>query len=153
QAFDHLGTDSAVDPHAAERDVGSAAVVEITAPAVIAARTPVLAAVGDVQLATAMPAAQKAGQQRLAAPDRAAAHEALAIGIVSDQALVPLELCPADVALVMVGDQNLPAAAIPAETACDPLAPGFEGDAAAGGSEDVSAGVEMGLGSRGRSVL
>ena len=103
-----------------------AAVVEMAAPAVIAARAAVLAAVGDVQLAAAVPAAQQAGQQRLAAPDRAAAHEALAVGVVGDQPLVPLELRPANVALVVVADQNLPAAAILAEAAHDPLAAGLD---------------------------
>ena len=69
-----------------------AAVVELAAAAVIAARAAVRAAVGDVKLAAAMAAAEKAGKQRLAAPDRAAAHEALAVGVVGDQALIPLEL-------------------------------------------------------------
>jgi hypothetical protein len=45
-----------------------------------------------MELATAMPAAEQAGEQRLAAPNRPAAHEALAIGVVADQALVSLEL-------------------------------------------------------------
>jgi hypothetical protein len=51
--LDHLGTDGAVDPQAAKRDAGIAAVVEMAAPTVIAARAAVLAAVGDVQLAVA----------------------------------------------------------------------------------------------------
>src|SRR3954452_6424520 len=141
-SLDHLGTDSAVDPHAAERDAGVAAMVDLATPAVIAARAAVLAAVGDVQLATAMAASQQAGQQRLAAPDRAAAHETFAVGIVSDQSLVSLELRPANVTFVMVGDQNLPAAALLAEAAHDPFPPGLDGDAAAGSAKDIGAGID-----------
>ena len=119
-----------------------AAVVEMAAPAVIAARAAVLAAVGDVQLAAAVAAAQQAGQQRLAPPDRAAAHEALAVGVVGDQPLVPLELRPANVALVVVADQNLPGAAILAEAAHDPLAAGLDRDAASGAAEGIGAGID-----------
>ena len=142
KALDHLGADGAVDPHAAERDAAIAAMVDLAAPAVIAARAAVLAAVGDMQLAAAVAAPQQAGQQRLAAPDRAAAHEAFAVGIVGDQPLVPLELRPANVTLVMVADQNLPGAAILAEAAHDPLAAGLDRDAAAGAAEDIGAGID-----------
>ena len=82
QPLDHLGADGAIDPHAAERDAAIAAMVDLAAPAMIAARAAVLAAIGDMQLAAAMAASQQAGEQRLAAPDRAAAHEAFAVGIV-----------------------------------------------------------------------
>ena len=119
-----------------------AAVIDLAAAAVVAARAAVLAAVGDMQLAAAMAAPQQAGEQRLAAADRAAAHEALAVGVVADQALVPLELRPANVTLVVVADQNLPGAAILAEAAHDPLAAGLDRDAAAGAPEGIGAGVD-----------
>jgi len=77
-----------------------------------------------------MAAAEQAGEQRFAAPHRSAAHEALAIGVIADQALVPLELGPANVALMVVQDQSFPGAAVLAEAAHDPLAAGLEGDAA-----------------------
>ena len=77
QTLDHLGADSAIDPHAAERDAPVAAMVEVAAAAVIAPGAAVRAAVGDVELAAAMAAAQQAGEQRFAAPHRSAAHEAL----------------------------------------------------------------------------
>jgi hypothetical protein len=59
-------------------------------PADIAGR----AAIGDMQLAAAMAAAQETRQERLAAADRAARHETFAVGVVGDQALIPLELGP-----------------------------------------------------------
>ena len=102
KALDHLGTNGAVNPHAAERDAPVAAVVKLAAPTVIAARAAVLAAVGDVQLAAAVPAPQQASQQCLAPSDRAAAHKAFAVGIIGDQPLVPFELRPTNVALVVV---------------------------------------------------
>jgi hypothetical protein len=68
KALDHLGADDAINPHAAERDAPIAAMVEMTAPTVITARAAILAAVGDVQFAAAVPASEETGQQRLAAP-------------------------------------------------------------------------------------
>src|SRR4051795_1537637 len=116
--------------------------VEVAATAVIAPGAAVRAAVGDVELAAAMGAAQEAGEQRFAAPHRSAAHEALAVGVVADQTLVPLELGPANVALVVVEDQSLPGAAILAEATHDPLAAGLDGHATAGPPEGVCAGVD-----------
>src|SRR6478672_1079047 len=123
KALEHLGADRPIDPHAAERDARLAAVIEIAAPAVIAPGTAFLAAVGDMELAAAMAAAQETGEQGFAAPYRSAAHEALAVGVIADQALVPLELGPANVALMVVEDQSLPGAAVLAEAAHDPFAP------------------------------
>src|SRR3954462_7107581 len=116
--------------------------VEVAAPAVIAPGAALRAAVGDVELAAAMAAAEQAGEQRFAAPHRSSAHEALAVGVVADQTLVPLELGPANVALVVVEDQSLPGAAILAEATHDPLAAGLDGDATAGPPEGVGAGVD-----------
>ena len=79
-------------------------------------------AIGDVKLAAAMATSKKAGEQRLATSHRAAAHEALTIGVVGDQALIPFELGPANVAFVTVDDQSLPLAPLLAESAHDPFA-------------------------------
>src|SRR3954467_1343174 len=139
QTLDHFAADSAINPQAAERDAPVPAMVEVAATAVIAPGAALRAAVGDMELAAA---AQEAGEQRFAAPHRSAAHEALAVGVVADQTLVPLELGPANVALVVVEDQSLPGAAILAEATHDPLAAGLDGDATAGPPERVSAGVD-----------
>ena len=50
------------------------------------------AAIGDMQLAAAVPATEHAGQQHLATADSAARHETRAIGIVGNQTLVPFVL-------------------------------------------------------------
>src|SRR3954465_12287699 len=141
QTLDHFGADSAINPQAAERDAPVPAMVEGAATAVIAPGAALRAAVGDMELAAAVAAAQEAGEPRFAAPHRSAAHEALAVGVVADQTLVPLELGPANVALVVVEDQSLPGAAILAEAAHDPLAAGLDGDATAGPPKGVCAGV------------
>jgi hypothetical protein len=43
---------------------------------------------------------------------RSAAHEPLAIGVVGSQLLIPLELGPGNIALVVVADQNFPASPV-----------------------------------------
>jgi len=43
---------------------------------------------------------------------RAVTHEALAIGVIGDQALIPFKLGPANVAFVTVDDQSLPLATL-----------------------------------------
>src|SRR5215813_15046264 len=116
--------------------------IELTAPAVIAARAAILTAIGDMQLAATMPATQQTCQQRLAASDRPSAHEALAIGIMADQALVPVELSPVNIALVVIIEQNLPAAAILAKAAHDAFAAVRYRDAAFGAPECVGAGID-----------
>src|ERR1700749_4001611 len=100
--------------------------VEICATAMIAPDITGGAAIGDVQLSAAMAAAQQPRQQRLAAAYRPAAHEALAVGIVTDQTLIPLELGPADIAFVMIPDQNLPGAALLAKATHNAFAAGFD---------------------------
>src|ERR1700730_8772520 len=116
--------------------------IELAAPTVVAPRATVLAAVCDVELAATVPAPQQTCQQRLTAPDRPSAHEALAIGVVADQALVPVELSPVNIALVVAIDQNLPAAAILAKAAHDPFAAVRDGDAAFSAPEYVGASID-----------
>jgi hypothetical protein len=78
----------------AEGDGPISAMVHEASLAVIPTRLAVRDAVSDMQFPAAMTATQKAGQERLTATDRAARHEALAVGVVGDQALIPLELRP-----------------------------------------------------------
>src|ERR1700720_2861312 len=62
-----------------------------------------------MQLAATMTTAQKPGQQQLAAPYRSLDRgTALARRIIGNHALVPLELLPSDVALVLIFEQNIP---------------------------------------------
>ena len=58
--------------------------------------------------AAAASATEQTGQQSFAAPDRSAAQIALSVGIVGNQTLIPFELVPGNICLVMVADQNLP---------------------------------------------
>ena len=83
--------------------------IDLPTSAVVAACAAVRTAVGDVKLAAAKATSKKAGEQCLATSHRAATHEALTIGVVGDQALIPFELGPANVAFVTVDDQSLPA--------------------------------------------
>jgi len=142
QAHDDLGTDIPVNAHASERDAAIAAVIDEAALAVITARIAVGAGVSDVQLASAMTTAQQAGEQRLTPAQRTAAHRVLAVGVVRDQAQVPLVVCPAQITLVVIGNQHLPVLALLLEAAHHLLAAGFNADAAAGAPEGVGASVD-----------
>jgi len=73
---------------------------------VIAGHIALGSAIGDMKLAAAVAATEQSSQQGFAAPHRAAARPALSIGVVADQALIPFELVPADITLVMVADQT-----------------------------------------------
>jgi hypothetical protein len=64
------------------------------------------------------------------------------VGDVGDRTLVPLELCPANVALVVVADQNVPGSAILAEAAHDSLAAGLDRDTASGPPEGIGCSVD-----------
>ena len=68
KAADHLDADIPVDPHPAERDTRVAAVVDLTAAAMIAARTATVPAIGNVEFATAMATTKQTGKQSLATP-------------------------------------------------------------------------------------
>ena len=117
------------------------AVIDGSSSAVIAAGVAVAAAVGHVQLATAMAAAEQTCKQRLAASDRTSAHEALPVGVIGNQALIPLELGPGNITFMVVVDQNLPITAAPPEAAHDLLAAGVDGHATGRASESVGASV------------
>src|SRR6478672_8807632 len=73
--------------------------------AVIAPR---LAAIAHVQLAAAMTTAQKPRQEQFSAPYCSGDRGAFAGRIVGNHTLVPLELTPGDITLVLIrGDENL----------------------------------------------
>ncbi len=94
QQTDDFGSDGLVDPQTAEGDAAISSVVHEAPLAMIAADIACRAAVGDMQLAAAMTAAQKPAQKRLAPPDGAARQKTFGIGVIGDQALIPLELRP-----------------------------------------------------------
>ena len=116
--------------------------VDVGAAAVVADAVAVGPAVGDVQPPSAVAAAQQAGEKRVAAAHGAAHHQAPAVGVVGDQALVPLELRPGKVAFVVIHDQHVPFLAVAAMAAADPLAPVLDGDAARRPAEGVGAAVD-----------
>jgi hypothetical protein len=87
---------------------------------VVIAAIAVGAGVGDMQLAPAMATAQQTGKQSFAPAQRTAAHRVLAIGVVRDQAQVPLVVCPAQITPVVIRDQHLPVLALLSEAAAPP---------------------------------
>src|SRR2546421_9617871 len=91
---------------ATERDAPLRAVVHKSALAVIAPR---LAPIAHVQLAPAMATAQKSGKEQLAAPHRSSDRGTALTGrIVGNHLLVPVELAPGDIALVLILEQHVP---------------------------------------------
>jgi hypothetical protein len=89
-----LRADRLIDPQAAEGDASVSTMVQVSALAMITSSFPGRAAVSDVKLAPAMAAAQKAREEGLAASNGASRHQALAGGIIGNQTLIPLKLCP-----------------------------------------------------------
>src|SRR6478752_4094927 len=71
-----------------------------------------------------------------------AAHRVLAVGVVRNQAEVPLMVRPAQITLMMVRDQHLPILALLLEAANHLLAAGLDADAAAGAPECIRAGID-----------
>ena len=116
--------------------------IDEASPAMIPADITGRAAIGDVQLASAMTAAQETRQERLAAADRAARHETFAVGVVGDQALIPLELGPREIAFVMVQEQDFPIQPLAPEPTHDPLAASLDRHAAAGSAEGIGASID-----------
>jgi hypothetical protein len=95
-----------------------------------------------MQLAATMTTAQETRQKRLAAADRAARHETFAVGVVGDQALIPLELGPREIAFVVVQEQDVPIRPLTPEPTHDPLAAGLDRHAAAGSAESIGASID-----------
>src|SRR5262245_4495257 len=97
-------------------------------------------AIAHLKLLAAPGAAEEAGQQGFTAANGASAHEPLAIGIVSDQLLIPFELRPGNIAFVAVTDQNLPTAPVALHTADHVLAPVLNRDPRGSAAEGIGAG-------------
>ena len=84
-ALDDLGGDCGIDAKTAEANAALGPVVDGSAPAVIARDVALRSAVGDMQLAPAMAAAEQASEQGFSSPHGAPARKALAVGVVLDQ--------------------------------------------------------------------
>ena len=138
----HFGRHRRVDPHAAERDAPARPMVEMRAAAAIANAFALGTAVGDVDPSPAMSAAQQTGEQRVPAANRAARQQTLPGSVVGDHTLVPLVLCPRNIALVVIHDQYVPLLAFPSEPTPDTLAPVLDRDPAPRSTEGVGAAVD-----------
>src|SRR5271166_2011029 len=136
-----LNPDSLVDAQAAERDAAIAAMVQGAALAMVAAGFAVRTSIGDMQLAAAMPAAQQTRQQCLAAADRPARHKTLAVSVIGDQALIPFELRPTEIAFMMVFEQDVPFGSLALEAADNALAAGFDCHPATRSAERIGAAI------------
>ena len=98
-----------IDAQPAKRDAGPGAVIEMRAAAAIAdAVAPWCRCNGTCTRRPQCP--QRSSPASSASPRRTAprAIEAPAVGVIGDQPLVPLELFPGNVALVMIGGSIRP---------------------------------------------
>src|SRR6266849_4822621 len=96
-----------------------------------------------MQLAAAMTTAQKSGQQQLTAPYRSPDRgAAFAGGVVADHTLIPLELLPGDVGLVMILDQNIPFGHRPMHATPDTLAAVLNTHSARRSPESIGARID-----------
>ena len=105
-----------------ERDAPFGSVIQMRPLTVVAQGIAVLARVGDMQAPATVPATQKARQQPFPLADGTADSRSVAGRVVGDQLLVPLVVGPADIALVMITDQNFPVFPPAPDAAHDPLA-------------------------------
>ena len=104
---------------------------------------PRLAAIGDIHLAAAMATAQEPGEKQLPAPYRSSGHGAALAGrIVGDHALVPLELLPGDIALVLILEQHVPFRQWAPQAAPDTLAAILDADLARRAAKSIGAGID-----------
>src|SRR5437870_12550825 len=95
-----------------------------------------------MQFAAAMTTAQKSGQQQLSAPNRSLdGGAAFASGVVGDHALVPLELLPGDVGLMMILDQYIPFALRSMHATPHALAPLLDAHLARRAPEGIGASI------------
>src|SRR5208283_2480929 len=141
-ALDDFGGDRGVDAKTAEGDAALRPVVEECALAVIARDVALRAAVSDMQLSPAMAAAEQPGEQGFSSPHGAPARPALAVGVVLDQALIPLEGVPDDIPFMVVADQNVPFRLFDRKTARDPLSAILDSRLAGRPAVRVGAGVD-----------
>src|SRR3984957_2614781 len=111
-------------------------------PRPIALVAPVIAAVEDMQLSSAMTPPEKARKQKLATPDRALdGTDAHPVGVVGDHALIPLKLVLAYVTFVTFPEKNVPFLRRASQSAPDSLAARLHADPAASAAERVGASI------------
>src|SRR5208282_2864299 len=91
EAVQHLLGDHPVGAHSAEANATGCRQVSECTDALVACGS---IAVADTKLSSAPRAAENTDQQSLAATNGAAAHEPFAVGVVSNQGLIPLEVGP-----------------------------------------------------------
>ena len=95
-----------------------------------------------LKLPAASRATQKARQHCLAAANGAPAHETLAIGVVGDQSLIPFELHPANITIMVVADQSHPVPPVALHAPDYALASIFDGHTSGPTTERVGAGID-----------
>jgi len=139
EAIYHLLGDHPVGAHSAEADAAGRRQVRERAGALVARGS---IAIADTKLSSAPRAAEKTDQQSFAAANGAAAHEPFAVGVVGNQGLIPLEVGPRNIALVVIRDQNAPASPIALHAPQDVLSPVLDDDAHRSSPEGVGAGVD-----------
>jgi len=88
-----------------------------------------------------MAATQKPREQRLAFAKGPAGPTPFAVGIIHDLTLVPFEVVPRDVSLVMIDDQYLPVFLSLLDAVNDPLPPAFQRHSTPGSAECIGAGI------------
>src|SRR6266550_2512827 len=112
--------DRAINPHTPKRDASALDPVAESAANVALGR-PALGTVGDLQFSTAAGASKKTRKQSLAPANRAAPQVTSSIGVIGNQALIPLKFLPRNILLVVALDQNVPVLPIAAYAATGPL--------------------------------
>src|SRR6516165_3002691 len=127
-----------VDAHPAESDAARCRKLVEGTDALVAMGL----AVANAKLLAAPGTAEQAGQQGFSGAYSTAAQEPLAVGVIGDQLLVPLELGPGNVALVVVTDQNLPAAPVALHAPDHALAPILDRHPRGPAAERVGTGID-----------
>ena len=142
KAIENLTCDDTIDAQAAERDAAVGSHGSEGATADVALCRTARVAVGDLELLTAPGAAEEARQQGFATSDRATAQIALAVGVVGNHPLIPLELQPRDIPFMVILDQNIPVFRVAMETAKNALASLLNCHPHAAPPEDIGAGID-----------
>src|SRR5258708_20215454 len=88
-----------------------------------------------------MATAQKPGEKKLPAPHRPFGQSAFAGRIVGNHALVPFELAPGDVALVLILEQHIPFGQWTPQTALHALAAFLDADLAHRPAEGIRSAI------------
>jgi hypothetical protein len=138
----HLARDRAINPHPAKADTTHFGPFAKSPAAGIALREGLAAAVRHLELTATAGTAEQARQERSTPTDRAPPQIAHPVGIVRNQPLIPFELCPCNVSLVVVFDQNLPIAPVPSQAANHTFAAGLDCHARSTAPKDIRASID-----------